>query len=221
MARVSLHHPSRRSPSPERVGTGASNCHLGSGSRARRPANQARGAQIGDLQATSNAASSGSWPSELGRHRRRGRLLRSGAPRRGVPLHRGRRAPSSTSSARLFRSADATASTGCRHTARFPARRHSHRAGLCPRNRQVLLDPRPREVLLLVVDHGVGPETSDQIHVVRARGRRHGRAGVLRQLEGKSGSSRASANRRRSASPIEGYATSTQTSINPHLQGFW
>src|SRR5438552_1696940 len=41
------------------------------------------------------------------------------------------------------------------------------------------------EVLLLVIDHDVGPEASDQLDVGRARGRRHRRADVLRQLNGK------------------------------------
>jgi hypothetical protein len=41
------------------------------------------------------------------------------------------------------------------------------------------------EVFLLVIDHDVGPEASDQIDVGRARGRRHRRADMLRQLNGK------------------------------------
>ena len=41
------------------------------------------------------------------------------------------------------------------------------------------------EVLVLVIDHDVGSEVSDQIHVARARGRRHRRADVLCQLNGK------------------------------------
>src|SRR5712691_11500883 len=41
------------------------------------------------------------------------------------------------------------------------------------------------EVFLLVIDHDVGPEASDQIDVGRARRRRHRRADVLRQLNGK------------------------------------
>ena len=40
------------------------------------------------------------------------------------------------------------------------------------------------EVFLLVVDHDVGPETPHRIHVVRARGRRHRRTDVFRELNG-------------------------------------